>query len=234
LRFLPKPFGSDPPPSSPEDFTALRLAMVEKQIAQRGIKDSAVLDAMRAVPRHEFVPAQFRSRAYDDAPLPIGQDQTISQPYIVAAMTTALSLNPGDSVLEIGTGSAYQTAILSRLAARVYSIERREALAKSAAARLAGLGYGNVHVFERDGSGGLPEFAPYDAILVTAGAPRTPQPLLDQLAEGGRMVLPVGAAERQQLLLIERTGNSFLTRQLDPCQFVPLIGYYGWPENPAR
>jgi protein-L-isoaspartate(D-aspartate) O-methyltransferase len=225
---------ADPSPSpSEEQFAALRAAMVETQIIRRGVRDPAVLAVMRSVPRHEFVPAEARARAYEDSPIAIGEGQTISQPYIVAAMTAALHLQPTDRVLEIGTGSAYQTAILSRLAAEVYSTEVRPLLARHAATKLASLGYRNVHLFERDGSLGLPEYAPYDAILAAAAAPSVPQPLKQQLAENGRLILPVGAAEKQQLLLITRSGTSYLSQALDPCQFVPLIGYYGWPEAPG-
>lgn len=204
--------------------------MVETQIAKRGVRDPRVLEVMRAVPRHEFVPAELRSRAYEDAPLPIGEGQTISQPYIVAAMTAALQLRSTDRVLEVGTGSAYQAAILSRLAGAVFSIEVKPALAEAAAATLTRLGYANARVLVRDGSLGLPEFAPFDAILAAAAAPAVPDPLQQQLADGGRLILPVGPAEKQQLRLIVRSGTSYLTQLLDACQFVPLIGYYGWPE----
>lgn len=214
-----------------EDLAKVREAMVESQIVRRGVRDPAVLAVMRTVPRHEFVPAELRNRAYEDAPIPIGEGQTISQPYIVAAMTAALQLKPTDRVLEIGAGSAYQTAVLSRLASEVYSVEVRPALAVAASARLATLNYRNVHIFQRDGSLGLPEFAPYDAILAAAAAPRVPEPLLEQLAEGGRLILPVGSPESQQLRLITRNGTAYLTQLLDPCQFVPLIGYHGWPEK---
>jgi protein-L-isoaspartate(D-aspartate) O-methyltransferase len=189
---------------------------------------------MESVPRHEFVPEEFRARAYEDAPLPIGDGQTISQPYIVAAMTAALRLRPGDRVLEIGTGCGYQAAILSRLAKEVFGIERRLELALSASARLARLGYANVHVHCGDGTLGLPEFAPFDAILVAAAAPAIPDPLLAQLAEGGRMVVPVGDADHQELQLVEKRGKSFRNTTLEGCRFVPLVGYHGWQDPPPR
>jgi protein-L-isoaspartate(D-aspartate) O-methyltransferase len=203
-------------------------------LRRRGVRDSGVLAAMVAVPREEFVPKEFRQRAYEDAPLPIGEGQTISQPYIVAAMTAALHLNGSDHVLEIGTGCGYQAAILSHLAKIVFTIESRSQLASSAAARLDRLGLENVHVHCGDGTLGLPELAPFDAILVAAAAPSVPEPLRAQLAEGGRLILPVGDADSQELLHIERHGNSFETRTLEACRFVPLIGYHGWKEPPAR
>ena len=204
--------------------------MIEKQLRRRGISDAAVLAAMTAVPRHEFVPPELRSHAYDDLPLPIGGGQTISQPYMVAAMTAALHLQPGDRVLEIGTGCGYQAAVLSRLVKEVFTIERRPELASGACARLARLGYSNAHVHCGDGTLGLPEFAPFDAILVAAAAPAIPKPLLVQLAEGGRMILPLGGVEHQELQLIEKHGDAFPTKMLEGCRFVPLVGYHGWQE----
>ena len=217
-----------------KDFAALRAEMIETQLRRRGIQDAAVLAAMMAVPRHEFVPEELRSQAYEDVPLPIGGGQTISQPYIVAAMTSALHLQPGDRVLEIGTGCGYQAAVLSHLAKEVFTIERRPELASAASADLARLGYLNAHVHCGDGTLGLPEFAPFDAILVAAGAPAIPKPLLAQLAEGGRMTLPVGDAEQQELQLIEKRGDAFPIKILEGCRFVPLVGYYGWQEPPKR
>src|SRR5580658_4768461 len=217
-----------------DEFTVQRAEMIEKQLRRRGVRDSGVLAAMVAVPREEFVPKEFRQRAYEDAPLPIGEGQTISQPYIVAAMTAALHLNGSDHVLEIGTGCGYQAAILSHLAKIVFTIESRSQLASSATARLDRLGFENVHVHCGDGTLGLPELAPFDAILVAAAAPSVPEPLRAQLAEGGRLILPVGDADSQELLHIERHGNSFETRTLEACRFVPLIGYHGWKEPPAR
>ena len=217
-----------------DEFAAQRAEMIERQLRRRGIIDSGVLAAMAAVRREEFVPNEFRGRAYEDAPLPIGEGQTISQPYIVAVMTASLHLTGSERVLEIGTGCGYQAAILSHLAKIVFTIESRSQLAAAATARLDRLGYKNVHVHCGDGTLGLAEFAPFDAILVAAAAPVVPEPLRSQLAEGGRMILPVGDAENQELRLIERLGNSFNTRTLDSCRFVPLIGFHGWKEPPAR
>src|SRR5713226_3258667 len=213
-----------------KEYAAQRLEMIEKQLRRRGISDAAVLGAMTAVPRHEFVAEELRSHAYDDLPLPIGGGQTTSQPYIVAAMTVALHLQPGDRVLEIGAGCGYQAAVLSRLAKEVFTIERRPELASSASAKLARLGYANAHVHCGDGTLGLPELAPFDAILVAAAAPAVPKPLLAQLAEGGRMIVPVGDAEHQELQLIEKRGDAFPTKMLEGCRFVPLVGYHGWQE----
>lgn len=216
------------------EFDAARHAMVETQLRKRGLDDRAVLEAMRTVPRHEFVPSEFRSRAYEDAPLPIGEGQTISQPYIVAAMTAALRLRGDERVLEVGTGCGYQAAILARLAKQVFSLEYNADLAASAAARLERLGYANVHVHCGDGTRGLPDFAPLEAILVAAAAPSVPAPLLEQLSEGGRIIVPVGDAENQELQLIERRGEALHTTLLEPCRFVPLRGAYGWKESPFR
>jgi protein-L-isoaspartate(D-aspartate) O-methyltransferase len=227
--------GSLPRGGSGEDeFAGQRAEMLEKQLRRRGVTDSGVLAAMAAVRREEFVPKEFRARAYEDAPLPIGEGQTISQPYIVAAMTASLHLTGSERVLEIGTGCGYQAAILSHLAKTVFTIESRSELAAAAAARLERLRYENVHVHCGDGTLGLPEFAPFDAILVAAAAPAVPEPLRAQLADRGRMILPVGDAENQELLLIERIGNSFETQTLEACRFVPLVGYHGWKEPPAR
>jgi protein-L-isoaspartate(D-aspartate) O-methyltransferase len=213
-----------------KEYAVQRDEMIEKQLRRRGIQDAAVLAAMAAVPRHEFVSEDVRAHAYDDLPLPIGSGQTISQPYIVAAMTAALHLQPGDRVLEIGTGCGYHAAVLSRLAKEVFTIERRPELASSASARLVRLGYSNAHVHCGDGTLGLPEFAPFDAILVAAAAPAVPKTLLAQLAEGGRIILPVGGAEHQELQLIEKHGDTFPTKMLEGCRFVPLLGYHGWQE----
>src|SRR5271170_7754551 len=177
--------------SGEDEFAVHRAEMIERQLRRRGIYDSGVLAAMAAVRREDFVPKEFRQRAYEDAPLPIGEGQTISQPYIVAAMTVALRLTGNERVLEIGTGCGYQAAILSRLAKIVFTIESRSELASSATARLESLGYENVHVHCGDGTMGLPEFAPFDAILVAAAAPAVPEPLRSQLAEDGRLILPV-------------------------------------------
>jgi len=204
-------------------FAARRLQMVAAQIEARGVRDARVLDAMRRVERHRFVPEPQRDLAYQDRPLPIGHDQTISQPYVVALMTEAARVRPGAKVLEIGTGSGYQAAVLSELAGHVYSIEIIEPLARQAAARLEALGYRNVTLRAGDGYRGWPERAPFDAILVTAAPPRIPQPLLDQLAVGGRLVAPVGEAE-QDLVVVERTAAGFQRRHVIPVRFVPMTG----------
>ncbi len=218
---------------SEEEFARLREEMVEKQIRRRGIADKRVLAAILEVPRHEFVPEELRAQAYDDKPLPIGEGQTISQPYMVASMTAALGLTGTERVLEIGTGCGYQAAVLSRLAAEVYSVESRPPLALAAQERLARLGYTNVHVHCGDGTLGLPECAPFDAILVTAAAPAVPAPLLEQLADGGRLVIPVGSEEHQELRLIRKLGGQVASRVIEECRFVPLVGRYGWRE-PSR
>jgi protein-L-isoaspartate(D-aspartate) O-methyltransferase len=218
----------------PKQFAPQQAEMIEKQLRRRGITDLAVLRAMESVPRHEFVPSEFRSRAYEDAPLPIGAGQTISQPYIVAAMTESLRLRSSDRVLEVGTGCGYQAAVLSLLAKEVFTVECRAELAAAAAARLAALGFSNVHVHCGDGTLGLPEFAPFDAILVAAAAPSAPQPLLAQLAEGGRMIVPIGAADEQELQLLEKAGNQIRAVTLEGCRFVPLVGRYGWQEPPQQ
>jgi len=216
------------------EFLLARLGMIESQLRRRGITDKRVLDAMAAVPRHEFVPADLRSRSYEDAPLPIGEGQTISQPYIVAAMTAALHLSGSERVLEIGTGCGYQAAILSLLAKEVFTVECRASLATSAARRLARLGHVNVHVHCGDGTLGLPDLAPFDAILVAAAAPSVPPPFQLQLSEGGRLILPVGDAEIQELQFIERRGRVFHTQTLEGCRFVPLVGCHGWKDSPLR
>jgi protein-L-isoaspartate(D-aspartate) O-methyltransferase len=198
--------------------------MVEKTIAARGIVDEAVLQAMRSVPRHEFVPAHLKHSAYDDSPLPIGGEQTISQPYIVARMAQALMLKPQDKVLEVGTGSGYAAAVFSHLAAEVHTIERIASLADGAAEVLKRLGYGNVFVHKGDGTRGLPEHSPYDAIAVAAAASNIPEPLVLQLAEGGRLVIPVGTPEAQRLWRIIRgPGNKIWREELTDVRFVPLV-----------
>src|SRR6202045_1174051 len=217
-----------------KDYAPQCAEMIEKQLRRRGISDEAVLLGMTAVPRHEFVPEALRSRAYEDVPLPIGGGQTISQPYIVAAMTAALSLQGAERVLEIGTGFGYQAAVLACLSKEVFTVEFRAELATEAAERLARLGPTNVHVHCGDGTLGLPDFAPYDAILVAAAAPSVPAPLLAQLAEGGRMVVPVGGGENQDLQLIQRSCDNFRTTTLEPCPFVPLLGVHGWKDSPRQ
>jgi protein-L-isoaspartate(D-aspartate) O-methyltransferase len=215
-------------------FEAARRAMIETQIERRGVRDARVLNAMRAVPRHAFVPADLRSQAYEDAPLPIGAGQTISQPYMVAAMTAALKLIGNERVMEVGAGSGYQAAVLSILCREVVTLEYRAELAADTAKRLAEMRYDNIHVHCGDGTLGLLEMAPFDAILVAAGAPAPPPPLLAQLTEGGRLVIPVGTLENQELQLIERHNNRFHTTVLDNCRFVPLIGAHGWKDLPLR
>ena len=203
-----------------------REEMVARQLAARDIRDERVLEAFRRVPRHRFVPPEIRASAYVDHPMPIGSGQTISQPYMVALMTQCLELEGAERVLEIGTGSGYQAAILAELAREVYSIERQESLAARASAVLDG--YPNIHITVGDGTEGWPEHAPYDGIIVTAGAPDAPPPLLDQLADGGRLVIPVGGSFSQTLLVYTRRGAIFDDRAVCGCVFVPLIGKYGW------
>lgn len=227
-------FTGDAEERSAGQLEAARRAMIETQIERRGVRDARVLSAMRAVPRHAFVPEGLQSQAYEDAPLPIGSGQTISQPYMVAVMTAALKLQGGERVLEVGAGCGYQAAVLAQLAREVVTVEYRADLAAATAARLAQMQYESIHVHCGDGTLGLPEMGPFDAILVAAGAPAVPAPLLAQLAEGGRMVIPVGDLENQELRFIERSRDTFLTTVLDTCRFVPLIGAYGWKDLPLR
>ena len=238
-RLKPWRSGAEVSERTAAQFEAVRLeaarqAMIETQIERRGVRDARVLGAMRAVPRHAFVPADLRSQAYEDAPLPIGGGQTISQPYMVAAMTAALKVTENERVLEVGAGCGYQAAVLSKLGREVVTLEYRAELAVGTAKRLAEMRYDNIHVHCGDGTLGLPEMAPFDAILVAAGAPAPPPPLLAQLAEGGRMVIPVGTLENQELRLIERKRDTFQTTVLDSCRFVPLIGAHGWKEPSFR
>ncbi len=209
-----------------DPYADTRRAMVAHQIEARGVRDPAVLQAMRTVPRHRFVPEALRGEAYEDYPLPIGQQQTISQPYIVAAMTELLAVRPGDKVLEVGTGSGYQAGVLARMGVRVFTIEIVESLATSAAERLAVLGYSNVHVRAGDGYAGWPEEAPFDGILVTAGAEHVPPPLVDQLKPGGRMVIPVGPSDDTQWLklLVREADGSLREQDVMAVRFVPLTG----------
>jgi protein-L-isoaspartate(D-aspartate) O-methyltransferase len=216
-------------------YEAERQAMVQQQLRSRDIHSERVLEAMARVPRHEFVPAPQVQAAYDDRALPIGPWETISQPYIVALMTEAAAVRPGDHLLEIGTGAGYQAAVLAYLGARVHTIERNPELAEEARQRLARLGYGSaVTVVTGDGSRGYPEAAPYDAILVTAASPRVPEALLDQLVDGGRLVIPVGSRMVQQLRLIVKVGERTIDRTLTGCQFVPLVGKEGWSQTAAE
>ncbi|TAK11222.1 MAG: protein-L-isoaspartate(D-aspartate) O-methyltransferase [Anaerolineae bacterium] len=205
-----------------------RARMVREQLAGRGIRDPRVLAVMGAVPRHVFVPPERRAKAYADQPLPIGEGQTISQPYIVARMTELLALQGDEKVLEIGGGSGYQAAVLAGLARTVISIERHEALATRAATTLHELGIANVTVIHADGSGGWPPLAPYDAILMAAAAPRVPSPLLDQLAEGGRLVLPAGGRRMQRLERHTRHADAWRAETFNEVAFVPLRGEHGW------
>jgi protein-L-isoaspartate(D-aspartate) O-methyltransferase len=207
--------------------------MVDTQIAGRGISDPWVLHAMRTVPREAFVPEELRESAYDDGPLPIGANQTISQPYVVAVMTEVVQPKPGNRALEIGTGSGYAAAVLATIVSDVYTVERLERLAKASERRLADLGYRNVHVLHGDGTLGWPEHAPYEAIIVTAGGPRVPPALLDQLAIGGRLVMPIGLTHRFQRLLRVTRGalDDYAHEDLEAVAFVPLIGEQGWPDQ---
>jgi len=213
------------------DFTEERNQMVDAQLAARGINDRRVLAAMRNVPRHLFVSDGLRPYAYEDHPLAIGHGQTISQPYMVAVMTQVLGPGKGDRVLEIGTGSGYQSAILAELSGEVVTVERDEILAGMASERLAALGYSNVRVMVGDGSQGWPELGPYDRVMVTAGSPKVPEPLKAQLKEGGRLVCPVGSRELQTLWIVTRTCGAYKTDTDINCVFVPLVGRDGWTEQ---
>lgn len=215
-------------PTQTDAFAADRQNMVETQLRARGIGDERVLTAMARVPRHQFVDASYWSQAYQDHPLPIGEGQTVSQPYIVALMLQVLALSVSDKVLEIGTGSGYLTALLAELSAEVYSIERYPALAREAEARLARLGYGNTKVLAGDGSEGWPDHAPFDAIVVSAAAPHLPPALFAQLREGGRMVIPVGPPDVQDLQLITNQQGTAVSQRLEACRFVPLVGRQGY------
>jgi protein-L-isoaspartate(D-aspartate) O-methyltransferase len=208
--------------------------MVTEQLQRRGIRDDRVLEAMRKVPRHLFVDPLLGRRAYEDSPLSIGEGQTISQPYMVAVMTAALALQGSERVLEIGTGSGYQTAVLAELAARVYSIERIPALAERAEETLARLEYGNVSIRIGDGSMGWPEASPFDAIVVTAGAPSVPPPLVEQLQIGGRLVIPVGSSYAQTLQRVIRREDRVDQEELVGCVFVKLVGEHGWREEEGQ
>ncbi|MCF8080013.1 MAG: protein-L-isoaspartate(D-aspartate) O-methyltransferase [Desulfobacterales bacterium] len=212
------------------DLQTQRSDMVRDQLQRRGVKDPAVLAAMEQVPREAFVPERLREVSYQDSPLPIGEGQTISQPFIVARMIERLELTPEDTVLEIGTGSGYGAAILSRIANTVYTVERHASLAEAAREKLEKLGYDNIHVVVGDGSLGWPEHAPYDAIVGTAGAPKIPEPLKEQLAFGGRLVLPVGTIPEQQVLIrLRKTAEDrFEQEEMEAVRFVPLVGEAGW------
>jgi len=218
------PFQSEPP------YAVQRLRLVSA-LRRKGIRDVRVLNAIGEVPREAFVPPELRDEAYEDHPLPIGEGQTISQPYVVALMTEALMLEGSERVLEIGTGSGYQTAILCTLASHVVSIERFERLAASAARRLHTLGFRNFEVHVGDGTKGWPPTAPYQACVVTAGAPAVPEPLVEQLASNGRLVIPVGDRDSQTLVRVLKQNGGFVRTDLGPVRFVPLIGEYGWPPS---
>lgn len=212
----------------PDAFSAQREAMVESQLRNRGIRDLRVLDAMARVPREEFVAEQYRSQAYEDHPVPIGEAQTVSQPFIVARMLELLAVKDSDLVLEVGTGSGYQTALLAELARFVFSVERHPQLAWNAEAVLSHLGYGNTKILVDDGTEGLPEEAPFDAIIVSAASPRIPDSLTAQLREGGHMVIPVGPAQYQELHLVHKLNGCSEIKRLEGCRFVPLIGQHGY------
>lgn len=217
------------------DFDAARREMVERQIRSRGIRSPRVLDAMIAVPRHLFVSREHMTEAYSDTPLPIGEGQTISQPYMVAAMADALFLEGNERVLEVGAGSGYQAAVLSLLAREVIAVEAQPSLFSETRERMARLGYANVRIEEGDGSLGWPPGEPretkYDAILVSAAAPAVPPPLLEQLVEGGRLVMPIGTPERQELVRVVKRQGRATQESLFACRFVPLTGRYGWRQN---
>ena len=211
-----------------KDYTDERLNMVDSQLIHRGIKDKRVLDAMSKVPRHLFVPSESISIAYTDQPLSIGESQTISQPYMVALMSECLKLRSGEKILELGTGSGYQTAILAELGSFVYTIERISTLSIRAQGTLKHLEYENIRFKAGDGTLGWSENAPYDGIIVTAGAPRVSQVLINQLSEGGRIVIPVGNSFSQELVVVSKTNKKIKTENICGCMFVPLIGKHGW------
>lgn len=215
------------------DWASQRHSMVADQIRKRGIRSTRVLSALERVPRHLFVPEDLRAHAYEDRALKIDGGQTISQPYMVAVMTEYLELVGGERVLEVGAGSGYQAAVLAEVAEEVFTIERDESLACSARERLSSLGYRNIEVLEGDGTLGSPQHAPFDAALVAAAAPAVPPPLFEQLAEGGRLIIPVGDAEKQMLLRIRKLAGKAVEEKLFTCQFVPLRGRFGWPEAAA-
>jgi len=215
----------------PRDYQRERLIMVDEQLRRRGISDRRVLEAMAKIPRHLFVLEDYRDSAYEDRPLPIGEGQTISQPYMVAIMTQSLELEGQERVLEIGTGSGYQTAILAELAQKIFTIERIPALTERARKVLGDLGYPNISFFSGDGSRGWPEEAPFDGIMVTAGSPDVPPTLKSQLAEGGRLVIPTGPRFTQTLYKLTREGHRFTEEDVTGCVFVPLVGDYGWKDG---
>jgi len=212
-------------------YSGQRQKMVGEQIADRGIKDLRILEAMNRIPRHLFVHETFQHKAYGDFPLPIGENQTISQPYIVAAMTEVLNLKKTDRVLEIGTGSGYQTALLAELAGQVFTIERIRSLGLKAQSLLERLNYMNIVFKVFDGTYGWPDQAPFDAILITASTQETPKMLVDQLGEKGRLVVPVGGLDKQSLTIMTKKNGRITSQEIGYCKFVPLVGRYGWPED---
>jgi len=218
---------------SPElikSYAGQRRKMVEEQLVERGINDLRLLEVVSRVPRHLFVQESLQHRAYGDTPLPIGENQTISQPYIVGAMTEALDLKGEERVLEIGTGSGYQTAIIAELCRQVFTIERLNNLSRKAQNVLESLNYMNIVFKMFDGTYGWPDQAPFDAILITASAPEIPGSLVKQLGDGGRLVAPIGEADKQKLVVLTKNGDRVSRRDLGDCKFVPLIGKYGWPQ----
>jgi protein-L-isoaspartate(D-aspartate) O-methyltransferase len=214
--------------SMPQDFAWAREKMVQEQLVARGIKNPKILQAMRKIPRHLFVDPGLAKRAYEDSALPIGDKQTLSQPYMAARMTEALDLQENERVLEIGTGSGYQTALLAELCFNVFSVEKIRPLSRKARALLDRLGYQNIALHVGDGTIGWSEHAPYDGIIVTAGAPELPKPLLEQLSPGGRLVIPIGNEQGQALVRVTRKESGFASDQLGECRFVKLLGKYGW------
>ena len=213
-----------------QSYVGQRRKMVEEQLVERGVKNLSVLEAMSRVPRHLFAQDSLQHRAYGDTPLPIGENQTISQPYIVGAMTEALALKGEERVLEIGTGSGYQTAIIAELCRQVFTIERLNNLSRKAQNILESLNYMNIVFKMFDGTYGWPDQAPFDAILITASAPEIPDSLVKQLGDGGRLVAPIGGADKQKLVVLTKKGDRVSRRDLGHCKFVPLIGKYGWPQ----
>jgi protein-L-isoaspartate(D-aspartate) O-methyltransferase len=213
------------------DFQKLRDIMIDSQLVPRGIRDKRVIDAMRKVPRHLFMDGSLWYKAYDDMALPVGEGQTISQPYMVAVMTELLGLSGNEKTLEVGTGSGYQAAILAELSGEVYSIERIKSLSEKAGETLNSLGYTNIHLKVGDGTLGWPEAAPFDRILITAGAPEIPHPLIEQLSEGGTIIAPVGDRFSQQLVKITKQEGRLNKEYQTSCVFVPLVGKFGWKEE---
>ena len=213
-----------------QSYAGQRRKMVEEQLVERGVKNLSVLEAMSRVPRHLFAQDSLQHRAYGDTPLPIGENQTISQPYIVGAMTEALALKGEERVLEIGTGSGYQTAIIAELCRQVFTIERLNNLSRKAQNILESLNYMNIVFKMFDGTYGWPDQAPFDAIFITASAPEIPDSLVKQLGDGGRLVAPIGGADKQKLVVLTKKGDRVSRRDLVNCKFVPLIGKYGWPQ----